>query len=115
LSIDRAQWQGRIVDFASINNQSLSSLIQNIIDREKLNGIFIYNFSPLAEQQHLFRKFGFKFNIYEEFKKRFYGREIPIFIRLISEQNNEKDWLIEDMDLRKIENWDIKEIVSDSI
>ena len=102
-----------IVDYAQLDETSVGKILKYIIQAEYFDVISIYHFSLTDNLKHKLQDIGFKkVSLFRAIERRING-ELPLLIRPIKQNYSDSDFLIEGLDLRKIENWLIKGICSD--
>ena len=105
--------RGFIVDYAQSDESSIERILRFIIKAGYFDVLSIYHFSLIKDVEHTVQDLGFKkVGLIRVVEKKING-ELPLLIRPVKQNYSHNDFFVEDLDLRKIENWYIKGICSD--
>lgn len=106
--------RGYIVDYAQGDQTSIEKILKFIIKARCFDVLSIYHFSLTDSIKHKVQDLGFKkVSLFRVIERRIKG-ELPLLIRPVKHNYSDSDFFVEGLDLRKIENWHIKGICSDS-
>jgi len=106
--------RGYIVDYAQRDETSIEKILKFIIKARYFDVLSIYYFSLTDNIKHKVQDLGFKkVSLFRTIERRIDG-ELPLLIRPVKHKYSDSDFFVEGLDLRKIENWHIKGICSDS-
>ena len=105
---------GQILDYAESVSGSLERLLRYVIKERHVAVLLIGNVSLNDDFHRLLKSLGFKEDKHHDDKK---GKKVtlPYLIRPVKTELAESDWLIEGLDIRRIENWQIKGICNDGL
>lgn len=107
--------RGNIVDFAESQASTIEKILKFLIKAKHFDVLSIYTYSADGQILPSLIKLGFKEkNLLRRMEKRVFG-ELPLFVKPAVNIPKEADWSYEGLDIRKAENWSIKEICSDGI
>lgn len=106
---------GYIIDYSRKDKMAVEKILQYIIKMKYFDVLLIYNSSICAAFLPMFKVLGFRVSSLTRLKKRMARFKRPLFVRPVKKNPLKSDWLIEGLDIRKIENWEIKEICSDGV
>jgi len=105
--------RGYIVDYAQQDESSIEKILKFIIKARCFDVLSIYHFSLNDNLKPKMRDLGFKSDsLFRAIERRIKG-ELPLLIRPVKHNYSDSDFFVEGLDLRKIENWQIKGICSD--
>jgi hypothetical protein len=106
--------RGYICDYAAHENRLIEDLLTFIIKKKHFDVISIYQLNLCSELYGFLLKTGFSDKgLLRRIEKKIIG-EWPLLVRPVKRTVTETDWLIEGLDVRRTEHWEIKEICSDS-
>jgi hypothetical protein len=115
LSLSPNNQRGYIVDYAQAGDGAIQEIVGYIINSKRFRLLSIYRFCLDDTIGQVLERFGFKANnLVRTLERKRYG-ELPLLIRLVRENYTEADWLVEGLDVRRIENWSLKPIFSDAV
>ncbi len=104
----------KIIDYAFVKKQYISSLLTHIIKNNHFNIISILEISLNDELKEILRRMNFSANdLFSIFIKE--EENLQITIRPVKNEYKQNDWKINTLDIRKSSNWMIKEICSDGV
>ena len=107
--------RGYILDFAGVNGEPVEFLIKYMIQDRHFDILSIYDFCLDHGLRKTLKALGFKTSgLVRRLEQKMTG-ELPVLIRPVRKGCTKDDWLIEGLDIRKIENWQITEICSDAV
>ena len=107
--------RGYIIDYGAMNGKCLSPLLQFVAKQHHFDVLSIYGYSFDHHSAEIFRRCGFSSRgVLRLLEKKKRG-EWPLFVRPVQSECVESGWWIDGIDIRKIDNWRIKEICSDSV
>jgi hypothetical protein len=106
--------RGYICDYASDNERFLETILDFIIKMKHIDVISIYNFSLSNNFSRILNNLRFRNNSLIRLIEKQLNGEWPLLIRPVNKDFNESDLNIAGADIRKPENWEIKEISSDA-
>jgi hypothetical protein len=105
--------RGYIVDYTQEDETSIEKILKFIIKASCFDVLSIYHFSLTDNIKHRLQDLGFKkVSLFRAIERRIKG-ELPLLIRPVKNSYSDKDFFVDGLDLRKIENWHIKGICSD--
>ena len=105
--------RGFIVDYARTDEDAIEKILKFIIKTGYFDVISIYRFSLDDDIDRTVKYLGFKtISLFRAIEKKISG-ELPLLIRPVRHNYSDKDFFVEGLDLRKIDNWHIKGICSD--
>ena len=106
--------RGYICDYAAEESRFFEDILKFVIRKKYLDVISIYNLNLPPDIAEILTRTGFRSKgILRRFEKKIIG-EWPLMIRPVKKDISATDWLIENLDVRHMGSWDIKEICSDS-
>lgn len=105
--------RGYILDYAENERGSLQKIFQYIINTKHFDILSTYNFSLNDELSATLNGLGFRTSGILQKIEKYLSGECPLFVRPIKNEFVEEDWFIEGLDVRDIDNWEIKGICSD--
>jgi hypothetical protein len=106
--------RGYICDYASDDNKFLEEIIKFIIRMKHLDVISIYRYSLTDNFLRILNRLRFQKNSFIRLIEKRLTGEWPLLIRPVKNDFSDSDLHIAGLDIRKIENWEIKEICSDA-
>jgi GNAT superfamily N-acetyltransferase len=104
---------GYIVDYAENDSAALKNILQYIIKAKHFDILLIFNCSLSDSILQILKGLRFKKKSLLQIGKKIVKGVWPLLVRPVKKKYFEGDWFIEGLDVRKIENWEIKEICSD--
>ena len=105
--------RGYILDYAPAGGQAIEEIVRHIVESGQVDLLSILSFGVADTLRPVLSRWGFKTTgPVRTLERRLYG-ELPVLIRPVNEGWTEADWLVEGLDMRKIESWSLKPIVSD--
>jgi GNAT superfamily N-acetyltransferase len=107
--------RGYILDFADVDGKSVVRLLSHMIQNRHYDILSIYHFSVDDEIKKQFKDLGFKTRGSVRSLERKKRGKLPVLIRPVRKSYTETDWEIDGLDIRKIKNWQMTEICSDSV
>ncbi len=107
--------RGYILDYADANGESVEYIIRYMIQHKHFDILSIYDFCLDDRFRKKLGALGFKISSLVRSLERKKTGELPMLIRPVRKNFDENDWMIEGLDIRKIENWQITEICSDAV
>ena len=105
---------GYIIDYAENDTVALKNILQYVIQAKHFDILSILNCSLNNNFLQILKDLHFKKNSLRQKGKRIIKGVWPLLVRPVKKECFEGDWFIEGLDIRKIENWEIKEICSDA-
>lgn len=115
LSISPNNRRGYILDYAESESGSIERILQHIIRLKCFSILSIFNFGVDDNLRQILKTMGFGTNtLIRKLEKLVYG-ECPLLIRPTQHHCKDGDWFVGGLDLRIIENWNIKPICSDAV
>lgn len=115
LNLSKNNRRGYITDFAAQDISVLDKILDFIVESRHFDILSIYTYSLNDSLLQKFKRFKFKKNsITRKLEKKKNG-EIPLFIRPVKRNFSEDDFSINNLDVRRIDSWSIKEIFSDGV
>jgi hypothetical protein len=107
--------RGYILDFAENNDRSIAELLTHIIKMKHYDVLSIYHFSVNGDIAPSLKSLDFRPDgLLRIIEKRVKG-EIPLLVRPLKHEYNEKDLIINRLDIRNPDTWHIKGICSDDV
>ena len=100
---------GNILDYGESDGKAIEKILKYIISSEHFQALTIQNFWANDSLIRIFQRLGFN-----QHSAQHVSSEPPFLIRPVKEKFNEEDWVIEGMDIRDANNWEIKPICSDA-
>lgn len=107
--------RGYILDFADVDGESVVCLLRHMIQNKHFDMLSIYHFSVGDEFREKLKDMGFRTSGLARSLEHKKTGELPVLIRPVRKSYTETDWEIEGLDIRKIKNWQMTEICSDSV
>lgn len=107
--------RGYILDFADTDGESVTFLLKHMIQNKHFDMLSIYHFSVSDEVREKLGDMGFRASGLARILEHKKTGELPVLIRPVRKSYTETDWKIEGFDIRKIKNWQMTEICSDSV
>jgi hypothetical protein len=105
--------RGIIYDYAASEERILARLLQFIIQCRRYHVLMMLDVLPENGIREIVRRMKFTSStMLGKIEKRING-EWPIFVRPIVARPREKDWFFRGLDIRRVQNWEIKEVCSD--
>jgi GNAT superfamily N-acetyltransferase len=105
--------QAMILDFAGVEGETLEELLDFIIRSKWYDRLSIYNFGMNENLRRALTGLGIQQQNWEKEIKTHEKEAIPLLVRPVKAHPSEQDWLIHSIDIRQMENWDIKPISCD--
>ncbi len=105
--------RGYIVDFAFEKSSALEEILAFCIKNKFFNIMSVYSYSLTDRVSGILKKFHFKTDGITGFIEKKINGEWPVLVRPVKRNYTENDVFIEDIDIRKVQNWWFKEICSD--
>ncbi len=102
------------MDYEENNGKALDSIFQYIIKKKHFDMVSIYNFGVNDKLLRILNGLHFKTNSMAQKIERLLKGEFPLLIRPVNKKLVENDWFIEGLNIRNIDNWEIKPIGSDA-
>jgi hypothetical protein len=106
--------RGFISDFSTGDTLALEKIFKFIIKMKNFDILSVSNYSVTDNLSTIFKKLNFKKNSLTRLIEKSKHGEIPLFIRPVKQNYAEGDCFIKGLDIRKVENWTLKEICSDA-
>jgi len=107
--------RGYILDFADKNGESVAALLRFMIEQGHFDILSIYDFCLTDDFKKTLEGLRFKTSgLVRRIEKKRTG-ELPLLIRPVKRDYTQDDWIIEGLDIRRIENWKVTEICSDAV
>jgi GNAT superfamily N-acetyltransferase len=107
--------RGYILDFADVDGESVIGILRHMIQNRHYDMLSIYHFSVPEELRKKLENVGFKESgLARRLEHKKMG-ELPVLIRPVMKSYTEDDWEVEGIDIRKMKNWQMTEICSDSV
>jgi hypothetical protein len=106
--------RGFISDFSSGDILALEKILKFIIKMKNFDILSVSNYSVTDNLSTIFKKLHFKKNSLTRLIEKSQHGEIPLFIRPVKQNYAEENCFIKGLDIRKVENWTLKEICSDA-
>jgi GNAT superfamily N-acetyltransferase len=107
--------RGYILDFADTDGRSVVDILGFILQQRAFDILSIYDFCLSDAFRKDLKGLRFKTTgLVRRIEKKRTG-ELPLLIRPVKRNDTENDWTIENLDIRKIENWKIMEVCSDAV
>ncbi len=107
--------RGYVLDFADRNGESVVDILRFIIQQRHFDILSIYDFCLSDDFRKRLKGLRFKTTgLVRRIEKKRTG-ELPLLIRPVKRDCTQGDWIIEGLDIRRIENWKITEICSDAV
>ena len=107
--------RGYILDFADRNGESVVELLRFIVRQRHFDILSIYDFCLTDDFKRTLKELRFKSaGLVRGIEKKRTG-ELPVLIRPVKRDCTQGDWIIQGLDIRKIESWKITEICSDAV
>ena len=114
IRVSKNSRRGYIIDSAPNDGKTVGKILRFITEKRHFDILSVYQFTPDQNYLKILKSINFKKNsLMRMIEKRVSG-EWPLLVRPVLMEAKEKDWLIEGLDIRKIDNWEIKEVCSDS-
>lgn len=113
LRITKNARRAYIVDYAANDSKTLRKMLKFIIKMKHFDILSIYHFSLEGNFVQIFNNLHFKTNGLIQIIERKSRGEWPLLVRPVKRNYAESDCFIEELDIRRIENWAIKAICSD--
>jgi GNAT superfamily N-acetyltransferase len=107
--------RGYVLDFADTDGKSVTYLLKHMIQNKHFDILSVYHFSFSEEERIRINDLGFRAKGFVRSLERRKTGELPVLIRPVRKGYTESDWKIEGIDVRRIENWRMTEICSDSV
>ena len=105
--------RGFIIDYVVPDESSAFKLVAFPIKNNQFNVLSISRYSVAGPMAGALMKLKFKStNIIESVKKTIEG-DWPLLVRPVRQNASEKDYYVDGIDIRMIDNWSLKEICSD--
>ena len=105
--------RGYIIDYAAEDSIKLEKLFKLAIKTNHFDIISIYNYSLTTGILNLLKKLNFKTNSIVQLIEKNVEGEWPLLVRPVQKKIIGTEFFVEGLDIRKIQNWSIKEICSD--
>jgi hypothetical protein len=106
--------RGYICDYGAAEYQYMEDILKFIIRKKHFDVISMYRLNLCSELYGILAKKGFSDKgLLRRIEKKIIG-EWPLLVRPVKRSMAETDWLVEGLDIRRSEIWEIKEISSDS-
>ena len=105
--------RGYIVDISADETTAIEKILGFIIKLKHYDIISIVNYSLNENLEPVLKKLQFKENSLTRLIENRRNGEWPLFVRPVKYDYTESEYIIEDLDIRNIENWSLKEICSD--
>lgn len=115
LTLSKNNRRGYISDFAAQESVYLKKILDFIIKTKQVDILSIYSYSADNNFFRQLKYFNFKVNSITRQLERVKKGEIPLFVRPVKSNYSDDDFIIEGHDIRKIDNWSLKEIFSDGV
>jgi hypothetical protein len=107
--------RGYVLDFGDRDRKSTAALLRFITRQRHFDILSVYSFCLDESFRETLKALRFKTNgLVRRIERRKRG-ELPVLVRRLGQDRNESDWMIEGLDIRKIENWKLTEICSDAV
>ena len=105
--------RGFIVDFSADETVAIEKILEFIIKLKHYDILSIVNYSINENISWVLKKLQFKGNSLTCLIEKRRDGECPLFLRPVGYDYSESEYFIEDLDIRNIDNWSLKEICSD--
>lgn len=102
-----------IIDYAEQDSTTLEKILAFIIKNKHFNILSIYNYSVTGQMANALKKLKFRTNSVLRMIERKLEGEFPLIVRPVEKNYDETHFIVHGLDIRKIQNWSIKEICSD--
>ena len=103
-----------IIDYGQSEQNALKILLTHMIEKKYFKMISIWNNNIGKDVFHLLKKLKFRTSpLFEKMEDRMRGPYYLLVRPIKNEPVLEEDWFIDNIDLRKIENWIFKEFCAD--
>jgi len=102
-----------IVDFAERANNGVRAILQTIIQNKHFDILSVYSYSLDERFSSLLKELHFK---PRPLLRKIHSRKTdvyPLLVKPITQVCTQRDWFVDNLDIRLFTNWDIKEICSD--
>ena len=107
--------RGYVIDLAAPDIRSVDNMLHVVVRKGGCDIISIYEYSLNDDLRRVFKQHGFVVGgVMRMLEKKKRG-EWPLLVRPVNPDYVEADWYYGGRDLRKMENWHIKEICSDGV
>lgn len=106
--------RGFISDFSTGDTFAAEKIFTFILKMGKFDIVSICNYSLTDVISRILKKLHFKTNSLTRLIEKSLHGEIPLFIRPAKRDYTESDYFIKGLDIRKMENWALKEVYSDA-
>lgn len=115
LNLSANNRRGYIVDYAGENTTALETIVDWIIKVKHFDILSGYAFGMDNNMTVMLERKGFSTASHVGRIEKYLHSECPILLRPTDHKLEEKDWFIDDIDLRIFKNWVIKPIYSDAV
>lgn len=105
---------GYVIDFRENDNLALKNILRFIIKTKHVDLVSITDSTLNEKFSQILRGLGFKKKGLIQRRKKKIDGVTPFLVKPVQKECVENDWFIEGLDIRKIENWEIKDICSDA-
>ena len=105
--------RGYLLDFVDVDRVSVEALLRRILDRHEMD-ILSISTASLGSTAIDWRSLGFKeAGLLRRLERRRTG-ELPLLVRPVAADFDERAWIVAGLDTRDIRNWQYREMVSDA-
>ena len=106
--------QGAILDYAENSKEALERILEYIIKSGRFETLAIQRFGLSHSFLQILEQLGLDKRVISQTKKWDKAEKLHLLVRPVKKSLSEKDWFLENFDIRDIDNWDIKPICSDA-
>ncbi len=108
IRISTNKLRGFIADYAGKDKATIEKILKFIMKAGYFDVLSIYSFCVANNVKLKMEELGFKSESLFRVIERKVNGELPLMIRPVKQNFTNNDFFIEGLDLRKIENWDLK-------
>jgi GNAT superfamily N-acetyltransferase len=114
MGVSRNNRRATILDYSEGNRPAVGQILSEVIRARHFDLLSIYRFSLDGGWLKTLKGLGFRVNSLARCIDKALHGELPVLIRPVKQCYSEADFLVQGIDLARIENWSLKPICSDA-
>jgi hypothetical protein len=108
-------WRGNILDYAEAGTGGIEAILRHVIKTRRFPLFSIYRFGADRTLLRTLKRLGFTEHGLSRILERTRDQEPPVVVRPAKVDRSESDFVVEGLNMRKIDNWALKPICSDGL